>query len=606
MVFDGDCHFCRRWIERWRETTGDQVDYAPFQEAGARFPEIPSAEFEREVKLIQLGGEVAGGAEAVVMALAHGTSFWDKLPLEAYRQAPGVAPVADFLYKIVARNRTAASALTRWLWGNDVRRPTYATAQGWFLRGLGLVYLLAFGALLFQIDGLIGPQGILPAQAFFDAVRTGMGGVKGFLEFPSVCWWIGAGPKSLEFLCIAGGALGIGLLFGNAPAFVLALLWVFYLSLTVAGQTFLSFQWDILLLEAGFLSIFLVPWKWWPGRAGSRTPGPRGALFLLRWLLFRFMLMSGVVKLTSGDHAWSHLTALAYHYQTQPLPTWLGWYAHLAAPWFGKLSTAFMFFVELAAPFGIWGPRRVRLVSFWLMLALQALIAATGNYGFFNLLTVVLCLLMLDDTQWPRWLRLAPPASADPPSTVQRRAVVALCVVYGVFGTMLLWVAFFPGARVPKILGTAFSLVEPFRSVNGYGLFRVMTRTRAEITIEGSNDGEHWSAYSFKWKPGDPDAAPGFVAPYMPRLDWQMWFAALGQYDDDPWFVSFLVQLLKGSPPVLGLLATNPFPQAPPRYIRAVIADYQFTDLAERRQTGAWWRVGPERPYSPAFSLRGN
>jgi hypothetical protein len=467
------------------------------------------------------------------------------------------------------------------------------------LRGLAVVYLIAFASLLPQIAGLIGPQGILPAQAFFDAVRTGVGSFKGFLEFPSLCWWIGAGPGALHFLCIGGMALAVVLLAGLAPGICLALLWIFYLSLTVAGQTFLSFQWDILLLEAGFLSIFLAPWK-------RHAQAPRGALFLVRWLLFRFMLMSGVVKLTSGDDAWRHLTALGYHYQTQPLPTWLGWYVHQAAPWFGELSTGFMFFVELAVPFGIWGPRRVRLVSFWLLVALQALIAATGNYGFFNLLSAVLCLLLLDDTQWPCWLRLAPPASAAASFRVQRDAVAVLCGVYAVFGTMLLWVAFFPSARVPRFLGTAFAWVEPFRSVNGYGLFRVMTRTRAEITIEGSNDGEHWSAYAFKWKPGDPNAAPGFVAPYMPRLDWQMWFAALGQYDDDPWFVSFLVELLKGSPPVLGLLATNPFPQAPPRYIRAVIADYQFTDLAARRETGAWWLVGPERAYSPAFSLRGN
>ena len=602
MVFDGDCHFCRRWITRWQETTLDRVDYAPSQEVAADFPEIPSEEFAREVKLIEPDGRVLGGGEAVFRSLNHAAQpgLLALLAWWLYRRAPGFAPVTEWGYHQVAQHRTLASAVTRWLWGNDVTRPTYRTAQTWFLRVLGVVFFLAFLSLRGQIDGLVGDHGILPFAPLLDAVHRQLGVSRGWHAFPTLCWVIGGGNGALHFLCDGGMVLAALLIAGIAPAVCLFLLWIFYLSLFTAGQMFLGFQWDILLLETGFLSIFFAPLRLWPRRGSTSSPSPI-SLFLLRWLLFRLMLMSGVVKLTSGDSAWLGLTALSYHYETQPLPTWIGWYAHQAPPWFQGVSVVFLFVAELIAPFFIFGPRRVRLAGFVLLVLLQVLIAATGNYGFFNLLTITLCLLLLDDKQWPRRLRIVQPETAPVNGwRWPKWVLLPVATAFVFFGSILLWNAFSPGP-----LPGAYAAIEPFGTINSYGLFRVMTRERPEIVIEGSRDGEHWLPYEFKWKPGDPARAPGFVAPHMPRLDWQMWFAALGSFrENQPLILGLCQRLLEGSPAVLGLLASDPFPDAPPRYVRAVLYDYHFTDFAERRRTGAWWRREERGPYCPTLSLR--
>ena len=605
MVYDGECHFCCRWITRWHQETGDAVDYAPLQEAAANFPEIPRAAFQQEVKLIEPDGRVYGGAEAVFEVLCQGEKpgVLARLARGAYHDVPGFAPVTEVGYHFVARHRTLASTVTRLLWGNDVTRPTYATARTWFLRALGLVYFLAFLSMRLQVDGLVGHEGILPFAPLLDAIRKHFGAATGIFGYPTLCWLIGGGDGALHFLCDGGMVLAALLVAGIVPVACLALLWVFYLSVAVAGQTFLGFQWDILLLETGFLSLFLAPWRWWSWRTAA-TPATL-AVFGLRWLLFRLMLMSGLVKLASGDAAWLGFSALYYHYETQPLPTWLGWYAHQAPHWFQNVSCAFVLGVELIAPFFVFGPCRVRLVGFVALVLLQVLIAATGNYCFFNLLTAALCLLLLDDKQWPRALTVTP--GPDDASARRWRWPVPLlgvvAAVYVVFGTLLLWTAVQPQARWPAPLATVYRFIEPFETLNGYGLFRVMTRERPEIVVEGSNDGQNWLAYGFRWKPGELDRRPRFVAPYQPRLDWQMWFAALGSYQDDPWFTQFLIKLLQGSPPVLGLLAENPFPHKPPRYIRALEYDYHFTDRDEHARTGAWWRRDLKGLYCPVYSL---
>ncbi len=405
MVFDGDCHFCRRWITRWQETTLDRVDYEPLQEAAADFLEIPRESFEQEVKLIDPDGRVSGGAEAVFRSLNHAAQpgLLAILAWWLYRKLPGFAPVTEWAYHQVAQHRVFASTITRWFWGSDVTRPTYRTVQTWFLRVLGAIFFLAFGSLRLQIDGLVGEKGILPFASFLDAVHQQLGVSRGWHVLPTLCWVIGGGDSALHFLCNGGMVLAALLIAGIAPTLCLFLLWIFYLSLFSAGQIFLGFQWDILLLETGFLSIFIAPLTLWPRRGSSTSPSAL-SLFMLRWLLFRLMLMSGIVKLTSGDASWLGLSALRYHYETQPLPTWIGWYAHQAPPWFQAVSAVFLFVVELVAPFFIFGPRRVRMAGFVLLVLLQGLIAATGNYGFFNLLTATLCLLLLDDKQWPRRL----------------------------------------------------------------------------------------------------------------------------------------------------------------------------------------------------------
>ena len=605
VLFDGNCGFCRRTVERMREITGDRADYAPSQEAGGDFPSILPEEFAREVKLVETDGQVYGAAEAVCrLVFGAGKSPWWGVPLWAYRAVPGVRRASEAGYRFVAGHRTLFSALVRWLWGNDLRRATFQTARTWFLRALGTVYFVTFLSLRLQVDALVGRDGLLPFAPLLAAARAQMSTVAGFLALPSLAWVIGGDDGALHFLCDGGMALALGLIAGAAPVLCLCLLWAFYLSLCTAGQTFMGYQWDALLLEAGFLSIFLAPPRWWTGWRAAEGPVSRTALFMMRWLLFRFMLLSGVVKLTSGDATWRNLSALRYHYETLPLPTWAGWWTHQAPGWWQACSLVFVFAVELIVPFFVWGPRRVRLAGFWLLVGLQALIALTGNYGFFNGLTATLCLLLLDDRQWPRWLA----ASTGDSSPRTRRwpgwLLAPVAAVYVVFGALLLWGAFVPQARWPQTLERLYGDAVPFRSLNDYGLFRTMTTERPEIIVEGSDDGEHWRAYTFRWMAGDPQRAPGFVAPYMPRLDWQMWFAALDRQDALPWFEPFLLRLLQGSPAVLGLLEDNPFPDRPPRYVRALLYDYRFTDPAERRRSGAWWRREARGVYFPAVSLQ--
>jgi len=479
---------------------------------------------------------------------------------------------------------------------SQVPSPALDSSQGsvaeLFLRVLGGVYLAAFASLWPQVEGLIGSRGILPASALFDWVRLRTG-VERYWLLPSV-FWFDCSDTSLKLVCGAGVVLSMIVILGFGRAATLFPLWAFYLSLTTAGQIFMGYQWDALLLEAGFLAIFLAP----PGL--RRSPSPREVLFLLRWLLFRLMLSSGIVKLASGDPAWRSLEALRYHYETQPLPTWIGYYAHQLPSWFQTLSAAALFGVELGTPWLMFGPRRLRLVAAAANIALQTLIALTGNYGFFNFLSIALCLLLLDDRSLPSRLKPNPPLAPgwSWPRLVPRglMGVVFLMSAMEMSATAGLSV---PWPAPVRFVGEALS---PFRVINSYGLFAVMTTSRDEIVIEGSRDGRTWSAYEFPWKPGDPKRAPGFVAPHQPRLDWQMWFAALSGCEQNPWFTRLLVKIGEGSPQVLGLLQTNPFPLEPPLALRATLYRYRFADLAARGREGSWWQREPVQLYCPVMA----
>jgi hypothetical protein len=481
---------------------------------------------------------------------------------------------------------------------------SYVVTRWLFLRLLGVVYLIAFLSLLPQLSGLIGSNGILPAGWLLDAVREQLGPERYWL-FPTLAW-LNAGDAFLHLLAW-GGALGALLLILDvAPAPLLILLWVFYLSLVTVGQNFLGFQWDSLLLETGFLAVFFAPWRLRPGLSRD-TPPSTIVRWLLWFLLFRLMVGSAVVKLASGDPTWRNLTALSFHYQTQPLPTPLAWYLAQLPLWFHKLSAVVMFGVELIVPFFILAPRRWRHAAAAVLIAFQLLIALSGNYAFFNLLTVVLCLLLLDDAFLarffpPRWreaARRSPPRSS---SHARRGLALVLALLLAGVGLFQL-VGPLVGARVPSWGLDVLVWLDAPRLVNRYGLFAVMTTTRPEIVIEGSNDGETWLPYEFNDKPGDVDRRPPWVAPYQPRLDWQMWFAALGPYQRSPWFYSLMLRLLQGSPPVLALLKTNPFPAAPPRYVRAVLYDYQFTRF-DSPEPQAWWRRQYRGLYFPVTTLQ--
>ena len=603
MIWDGECHFCRRWIERWRQITAGEVDYATYQEAANRFPEIPLEQFQRAVAFIEPGGKAFFAAEAVYRSLRYRSSR--KWLAWSYDHIPGFAAISETAYDFIARHRGLGSSITRLLWGKDVRPPTYFWARRWFLRGLGLIYLIAFVSFWVQVDGLVGSNGISPVNQFLPAVREQLGR-DAYSLLPTLCWF-NSSNAFLHFLCGGGVVFSLLLVFGIAPVICLTALFVFYLSLTVAGQTFFSFQWDILLLETGFLSIFFAPWRLWQKR-GQEPPVSRAALFLLKLLLFKLMVMSGVVKLTSGDPSWgwldhsfhwSALTALDYHYWSQPLPTVFGWWADKSPEWFKHFSVAFCLAVEIITPFFIWAPRRPRLIAAGLIIFLQIIIAITGNYCFFNLLTIALCLLLIDDAA----VRRGAAGSRTLPNRLCSYAAVAVIIVTLPINAWLIFTALKPQAKPPRALAIVYEPLEAFRIANGYGLFRVMTEDRREIVIEGSADGVDWLPYEFKWKPGDVKRAPGWCAPHQPRLDWQMWFAALGTPEQNPWFIRLATCLLKGKTGVTRLFAHDPFPNQPPRYIRAILYRYRFTTAKEHRQTGAWWERQELGEYLPAVSL---
>jgi predicted DCC family thiol-disulfide oxidoreductase YuxK len=590
LVFDGDCGFCRAWVDYWKGLTSDRVNYAPFQEVGERFPQVSREEFASAVKLILPGGEVRSGAHAIFTVLAsvpdRGWMLW------SYDRFPGVAPLCEAAYRTIASRRSVAYWVTRLLWGTPLRPETYHVTTWVFLRLLGAIYLMAFASFGVQAAGLVGSHGILPASEFLGAVHQSLG-TAAYWNVPTLLW-LNRSDVCLRAVWIAGSCLSLFLLFGVNTRVIRIGLFVLYLSLDTAGQVFMNYQWDALLLEAGFLAVFL----------GSEVV----IVKLFRWLLCRLIFLSGAVKLLSQDPTWRHLTALPVHYQTQPLPTPLAWYFYQLPGWFQRMSVIFVFFVELVVPLLVLAPRRIRLFAGLAITVLQLLIFVTGNYAFFNLLTISLCLFVLDDAALRRTL----PKRFMSHLTSRDRArgrPVWWRVACGVVATLVLCVSGFE--MMGELSGrrwapseTVIRAVSPFEIVNTYGLFAVMTTTRPEILVEGSSDGTTWAPYEFKYKPGDLTRSPVWVQPHQPRLDWQMWFAALGDYRSDPWVLRFLERLLEGQPEVLGLLGHNPFPGAPPHYVRALVYDYRFTTPAERKATGHWWKRELQGSYVPAVSLQ--
>lgn len=504
-------------------------------------------------------------------------------------------------------------------WGGS-----YLIGRWLFLRLLGLVYLIAFASLWVQIEGLVGSDGILPVADYLDRIEARVG-TERYWRLPTLLWfgdswfgdgWLSDGNLALHLLCGGGVALSLALVVGVAPIPVLFLLWAFYLSLSLGGQAFLSFQWDTLLLETGFCALFVAPAVWRPTHPGQPPAPPRLGLWLMWLLTFKLMVLSGAVKLLNMDETWWQLTALDYHYWTQPIPNWISWYAHWLSTWdwlptwLDKLSVLVTYVIEIALPLLIFagriGRRAVAAGTVFLML----MISWTGNYGFFNLLTIVLCVPLIDDAVLARWL----PAAIRPPATRPGLSDTALPPVGRVHRiasisatvAALLLIAISTltfaremartapaGANYRELLSwsetTVLRWTGPFRTINGYGLFRSMTTERPEIIVEGSRDGVTWTAYEFKWKPGDPARRPLFVAPHMPRLDWQMWFAALNPRGAGHWLEGLMGGILRGSSDVLGLLGTDPFPGDPPRYVRLVYYKYRFATPAERRDQGIWW-----------------
>jgi len=465
----------------------------------------------------------------------------------------------------------------------------FEITQDIFLRLLGLVYLAAFASLWPQILGLVGSHGISPAARLGQLLQSSYGGV--FWEAPSLFWFFQTDSALLCF-CILGCLAAVLLIAGLLPRISAGACFVLYLSLVSIGQPFTAFQWDALLLECGFLALFA---------------GAGWLIWAYRFLLFRLMFESGVVKLASHDPNWRNFHALRFHFMTQPLPDPVAYYAYRLPYWMLDGMTAATLCIELGAPILLFCPRRARYIGVVLLILLQLAIILTGNYAFFNLLALALCLCGLDDRTFDALGR----AFHRRIPCGKRRAVpgarvwgsagnAALAILMLLAAVQLLNML---GINTGRVFSKPLAAVTPFEIVNTYGLFAVMTTTRPEIILEGSDDGIAWREYSFPYKPGNLSRALPFVAPYQPRLDWQMWFAALGNYQENQWVGELVYRLLTGEKSVLGLLDPPPFPK-PPRFMRALLYQYDFTLPSDRARTGAVWRRSLRGVWFGPVSLR--
>jgi len=489
---------------------------------------------------------------------------------------------------------------------------TFARSRWLFLRLVGVVYLIAFASLAVQITGLVGERGILPVGEFLSRVHDAYG-ARSYRLLPTLVW-LSPSDAFLAALYWCGILSSLLLIAGVMPAASAALLWVLYLSLTIAGQVFLQFQWDALLLETGLLAILYAPLS-----LRSRLDLDPEPPAIVRWaiwgLAFKLTFLSGITKILSGDPTWAQWMALQFHYETQPIPAWTSWFAHQLPPSIHYWSAAAMFVIELGAPWVIFAParfRRLRIGACALMGALQIGIAATGNYGFFNVLTIILYLALLDDRTLGRLRPLRVERAELPirrPALAWHKTVNAVALGIAVVSLFSLFREIDATRGRPGVGQWADGVLEwvsPLNSINGYGLFRVMTTERPEIVIEVSDDGNTWKEYEFRWKAGDVMRRPRFVEPHMPRLDWQMWFAALDPQSAQGWLGRLIARLLDGDAAVVRLLGPNPLPGRP-RYARLAYYQYHFTSAAERAKTGAWWKrefvgyltdtIGPGPPH---------
>jgi hypothetical protein len=538
----------------------------------------------------------------------------------------------------------------RWLF--DSRRgPRGRQVPRWiFLRALALIYFSAFYSLLFQIKGLIGPKGILPAAQYLAAIAQQLGAAR-FWYAPSL-FWISTSSAMLMAVMWIGLLASIAAFCNLWPRLSFFICWVCFLSFIGAAGVFSSYQSDGMLLEAGFISLFFAPPGLMPGWGASHPPS-RASWFLLQWEWFRIYFESGMVKLESGDPQWRNFTAMDEYYQNGPLPTWIGWYVEHLPHWFHAATVGGTLALELAIVFMLFFPQRVRLICFCIVTPWETGVILTANYTFLNYLVLALGFLLLDDRFLMRFVPARfrpsePEATPEPrldladdapisifamseadtatdealaqeserPSIKSRQARESRPAFYlwiaGLWATafMLTWIAYDTTAEMIAIPfrdvhlpAAPIEALEPFRIANQYGLFAVMTRGRYEIEFQGSNDGVNWMAYEFRNKPQAVNEAPRIYAPYQPRFDWNLWFASLGDWRENEIVPITEERLLVGDNDVLALFRRNPFPQVPPRYVRAVLWQYWFTSVDEKRSTGDWWRRESLGLYAPELTM---
>jgi hypothetical protein len=516
-------------------------------------------------------------------------------------------------------DRGPASAIG-WLFDRQQGASDRLIPRWLFLRALSAIYFSAFLSLVFQIRGLIGPQGILPASRYLQAVDQTLGHWQRMWYAPTLLWF-SAGPVMLSALCWAGMLASVLLVVNLWPRAMLIICFVCFLSFVSAAQDFSGYQSDGMLLEAGFISFFFAPTGFRPG-LGHLQPASRASWFLLQWEWFRIYFESGAVKLLSGDPQWRHFTAMDEYYQNGPLPTWVGWYVQHLPHLFHAGTVYATLALELGLVWMLFLPRRWRIVCFFIVTPWELGVILTANYTFLNYLVLALGVLLLDDRfvlgiipeKWRVRLTtgisgqerpMTPELSRWKESIVRHwrflrfsAGAVMLTWIFYATSAELLWM--FAKLPIPE---SPVAALEPFRIANRYGLFAVMTRGRYEIEFQGSNDGQSWTAYPFRYKPQNLDEPPRIYAPYQPRFDWNLWFASLGSWRDYPIVPNTEVLLLSRDKDVLALFAGDAFSREPPRQIRAVLWQYWFTTMSEKRATGRWWRRQLLGLYAPTVEL---
>jgi hypothetical protein len=529
-------------------------------------------------------------------------------------------------------NRLSAGPI-HWLFDAQAGSRTRLVPRWLFLRALAIFYFSAFYSLLFQIEGLIGPRGVLPAEKFLAALRGETGSLR-FWYAPTL-FWISSGQHMMMAVTWLGLIASIAAFLNLWPRLSFFVCLICFLSFVTAAEAFSSYQSDGMLLEAGFIALFFAPRGLLPG-LGIASPTSRASLFLLLWEWFRIYFESGLVKLLSGDPEWRNYTAMDEYYQNGPLPTWVGWYVEHLPHWFHAATVVATLGMELAVVWMLFLPRRARLICFFIVTPWEIGVILTANYTFLNYLVLALGFLLLDDRSL-RWLLTAriraalpePQQQEDVPQEVESLSILKTfseveepnpvaarrwTIVLGkarlaVTSVMLTWIAYATTVEMIRIPWPDLPLptepviaLEPFRIANQYGLFAVMTRGRYEIEFQGSNDSENWTPYLFRYKPQSLDKAPGIYAPYQPRFEWNLWFESLGDWRQNNLVPLTEERLLENDPDVLALFRGNPFGHAPPRYVRAVLWQYWFTSMEEKRRSGEWWRRELMGLYAPELT----
>ena len=589
LIFDGHCGFCRIWLSYWRELLGDSMRYVASQDLAAEdSPELDRDALKSAVHLVLPDGTAFHGAHAVFRSLAP-VALRYRLLLWLYESAGLFRATTDAIYAWIASHRYFCYHLTALTFGKTIRPHRFQFTEFLFLRALGIIYAFAFGSLSTQIRGLVGEHGILHAASTMQAMHQALG-ARSHWDVPTLLW-LDMSDQAMSWCCRLGVFFALLLAINVLPRLCAALCFVLYLSIASVGQPFTLFQWDALLLEAGFLAIFSgIPWLVW----------------VYRFLVFRLLFESGMVKLLSGDPNWENLHALRYHFMSQPLPNPVAWYVHHFQPWLLDSLTGWTLLIELVAPSLLFMPRRIRQMGAKFLIALQLCIALTGNYAYFNLLTLALLIWAFDDQSFEgiatrlKWLRPSLRLTFWTRFKALRVAATAVLAVIVFLGATQVLSLFAPD--LANRLSAPLAWTAPIEVVNSYGLFAVMTTTRPEIVFEGSNDQQNWQEYELPYKPGDVHRGLPVIAPLQPRLDWQLWFAALSNEQQDPWVGVLALRLLQGEPQVVRFFSKVPF-QIPPRYIRAQRYLYRFTTPEERAQTGNIWDRSLIGSYLPVLSL---